>query len=154
MSWRGGGRRAVPGMAGVIARPLIAHAILEPYRVVAFALHGRRCAVLVAAAARQALEERDEVDELDHAEAVGVARHDRFAVGPGEAGAVDDDGVRRQDRLREVLRRVHAPHAGQRGADVLRVGRGGTLRKALPLDRVALEALELGEELPALRGIA
>ena len=110
-------------------------------------MHG----LLVLTPLGQGFQIRDEVEPLRDAEAVGVARHHRQAVRPGVSGLVDDDGVRKQDRLGDVFRRVHAPHPRQLRAEVLAVGRR---RELFGLDLVALVALQLTEQLTPARHVA
>ena len=139
------------GAVALVAGVLAAAPIVETHRVDVRRLLGRRHRVHVPADG-QALEKRDQVDELGDAQAVGVARHDRLPVGAGEAGTIENHRVRRQDRLGEVLRGMLAAHARQLGTDVLRIA--ARCRKVLSLDRVALVALEIDEDLSALHGIA
>ena len=106
--------------------------------------------MVIAVAAVEALDVRDEIDQLGEGEAVAVVGHDRAPVRPDEAGAGEDDGIGIDDRLREVLGGVVSPHARQRGADV--TGAAGPREVGLHL--VALVALELGEECAAGLGIA
>src|SRR5437867_239193 len=104
-----------------------------------------------AAGRPEALEVGDEIDQLLHGHRVVEGRHLRRAVLRRVALARVDHLGRVHDRLGEVLGVVHGAHHRQLGPHVLPVLCGG---ERLPLDLVALVALELRERLPPLRGLA
>src|SRR5262249_41968845 len=104
-------------------------------------------AVLVRASV-EALDVRDQVDELGEREAIAIIRHDRPALRSDVSRPRENHRTWIPDRLREVLGGRARALAGEPGPDVA----GAAAPRKVRLHLVALVALELGEDLaPRLR---